>query len=227
MSLEKQYKLLGLLTVLNITFQLVSDVTAGKIISLFSYPVSVGVLFFPFVYIISDVMTEVYGYAQARRVLWLTLLSSVLAGLMYQLVVYIAPADIFNSNEAYQVVFGIVPRVLIGGWIAVFAGDFVNNYILAKMKVWSEGKNLWLRVVLSTVGGQFVNTILFYGIALSGILPTNVLIVSILSAWLLKVGVEIIFTPITTLVINKVKDIEGEDYYDRDTDFNPLSVKVE
>jgi uncharacterized integral membrane protein (TIGR00697 family) len=222
----KQYKLLTLLTVLNIVFQLVSDVTAGKIVQLFIFPVSVTVLYFPIVYIISDVMTEVYGYAQARRVLWLTLISSVIAGAIYQLVVYLPPAAGFDANDAYARVFGVVPRILLGGWIAVFVGDILNNYTLAKMKVWTKGKYLWMRTIGSTIVGQGANTVLFYLIALYAILPNNILVTSILSAWLLKVGVETILTPVTYYVVNKIKKIEGEDYYDRDTDFNPLTLKV-
>ncbi len=224
--MNKTYKLLTLLTVLNVMFQLVSDVTAGKIIQLFIFPVSATVLFFPFVYIISDIMTEVYGYARARRVLWLTLIASVVAGIIYQVVAYLPPASIFGANEAYSIVFGIVPRVLLGGWIAVFAGDILNNYVLAKMKIWTRGKYLWTRTIGSTIIGQGANTILFYLIALSGILPANILIISILSAWFLKVAVEVIFTPVTYYVIRKVKQVEGEDYYDTDTDFNPLSFET-
>lgn len=222
----KHYKLLGLLTALNIAFQLVSDVTAGKIIQFLIFPVSVTVLYFPIVYIISDVMTEVYGYARARLVTWLTLLSSVIAGVIYLIVAYLPSPEFFTTSEAYQIVFGIVPRVLIGGWIAVFAGDILNNYILAKMKVWMNGKYLWMRTIGSTIFGQGANTVLFYLIALSGILPANVLVVSIFSAWLLKMAVEVILTPVTYYVIRKVKQIEGEDYYDTNTDFNPLSFKV-
>ena len=222
----KHYKLLGLLTALNITFQLVSDVTAGKIIELFIFSVSVTVLYFPFVYIISDVMTEVYGYARARLVTWLTLISSVIAGLIYLAVAYLPSPEFFGASEAYATVFGIVPRVLIGGWIAVFAGDILNNYVLAKMKVWTKGRHLWTRTIGSTIFGQGANTVLFYVIALSGILPTNVLVASILSAWLLKIAVEAIFTPATYYVVRKVKQIESEDHYDTDTDFNPLSFKV-
>lgn len=222
----KHYKLLVLLTALNITFQLVSDVTAGKIIQFFIFPISVTVLYFPFVYIISDVMTEVYGYARARLVTWLTLISSVVAGVIYLIVANLPSPEFFGASEAYATVFGIVPRILIGGWIAVFAGDILNNYVLAKMKVWMKGKHLWTRTIGSTIFGQGANTILFYVIALSGILPTNVLIISILSAWFLKVAIEVVFTPITYYVVRKVKQIEGEDHYDTDTDFNPFSFKV-
>lgn len=222
----KHYKLLGLLTALNITFQLISDVTAGKLVQLWIFPVSVTVLYFPIVYIISDVMTEVYGYARARRVLWMTMLASVIAGLIYQLVVYLPPAVGFDANEAYARVFGVIPRVLAGGWIAVFVGDMLNNYVLAKMKVQMKGRYLWVRTIGSTILGQLANTVLFYLIALYAIIPNNILVTSILSAWLLKVAVEVVFTPLTYYVIRKVKEIEKEDYYDKKTDFNPLSVQV-
>ncbi|MCA9324933.1 queuosine precursor transporter [Candidatus Saccharibacteria bacterium] len=223
--LMKNYKLLSALLGLNITFQLISDVTAGKIIEVASYPVSVTVLYFPVVYIISDVITEVYGYAAARRVLWLTLFASVTAGLVYQAVAYLPPADIFGANEAYRTVFLTVPRVLLGGWVAVFCGDLVNNYLMAKMKIWCNGRDLWLRTITSTIGGQFVNTTLFYLIALSGILPATVLFSSVMSAWAIKVLVEVVMTPVTYVVIQTIKRIEQEDYYDRETNFNPLSVR--
>ena len=224
--MEKHYRLLTLFLVLNITFQLISDATAGKIIDLLGYPVSITVLYFPIVYIISDIVTEVYGYAQARKILWLTLLSSVTAGVFYQLAVAIPSASFFESGPAYETVFGIVPRVLIGGWLAVFVGDIINNYILAKLKIKTGGKYLWFRTVSSTVFGQFGNTTIFYVVALGGVLPTNVLIVSILAGWIFKVAVEVILTPVTYAVVKKVKKIEGEDYYDRDTDFNPLKFGV-
>ncbi|MBT3230817.1 queuosine precursor transporter [Candidatus Uhrbacteria bacterium] len=224
--MQKQFKLLGLFTALNIAFQLISDVTAGKIIDVFSYPVSATILYFPIVYIISDIVTEVYGYAKARRVLLITMLCSILAGLIYQLVVYLPPSVVFDANEAYQSVFGIVPRVLLGGWIAVFVGDILNNYTLAKMKVWTKGKFLWMRTISSTIVGQLGNTALFYVIALYAILPNNVLLTSIVAAWLLKVAVEVVLTPVTYIVVKWVKKVENEDHYDTDTDFNPISLQV-
>lgn len=221
---SREYKLFGIFLALNIAFQLISDVTAGKIIQLWMFPVSITILYFPIVYIISDVVTEVYGYARARYITWMTLICSIIAGLIYLAVAYFPSPEFFGASEAYQTVFGIVPRILIGGWIAVFAGDMLNNYILAKMKIWTKGKHLWTRTIGSTIFGQGINTILFYVIALSGVLPTNVLIFSIFSAWILKLAVEVIFTPITYYVVNKVKTIEGEDYYDKDTDFNPIII---
>ncbi|MEK7584444.1 MAG: queuosine precursor transporter [Patescibacteria group bacterium] len=221
----KQYKFLGLITALYITMQLVSDITAGKIIQFFIFPVSVTVLYFPITYIISDVLTEVYGYAKARSVVWMVLFSSILAGLVYQLVIALPPAAGFPSNDAYATVLGSVPRILLGGWIAVWVGGILNDYVLAKMKVLTKGKYLWIRTVGSTVVGELANTILFYTIALYAVLPSNLLVNSILSGWLIKVAVEIIFTPLTYAVVGKLKKLESEDFYDKDTDFNPFVLK--
>lgn len=220
----KQYKFLGWITVFYVTMQLVCDVTAGKIVQLFVFPVSVTVLYFPITFIFADVLTEVYGYAVARKTLWTVMSCSITAGLIYQLVVFLPPAPGFVGNEAYTRVLGQVPRILLGAWIAVFAGEILNDFVLAKMKIWTDGKHLWSRLVGSTVVGQFVNTILFYTIALGGILPTALLIESILSGWLLKVVVEIVMIPATYVIVNKLKAIEQVDFFDRDTNFNPFSA---
>lgn len=221
----KSYKYLGLITTLYIAFQLISDVTAGKIVALGIFTVSATVLYFPITYIFSDILTEVYGYAKARSVVWQALLASVVAGIIYQLVVWLPPATGFGANDAYTQVLGSVPRILLGGWIAVWVGGILNDYVMAKMKVWSNGKHLWLRTVTSTIVGEGANTILFYTIALYSVLPNSLLLTSILSGWFLKVLVEIIFTPVTYWVVAKLKKAEDEDYYDKNTDFNPLIVK--
>lgn len=139
-SAERTYKFYWFIVCLYVAMQLISDVTAGKIISLGGFPVSVTVLYFPVTYIFADVLTEVYGYSRARRALWIVLACSVLAGLVYQLVVYLPPAEGFDANDAYTRVLGSVPRILLGGWIAVFAGEICNDFVLAKMKVWTKGK---------------------------------------------------------------------------------------
>jgi uncharacterized integral membrane protein (TIGR00697 family) len=221
----KQYKYLGIITVLYVAFQLISDVTAGKIVQLGIFTVSATVLYFPITYIFADVLTEVYGYAKARSVVWQVLAASVLAGLIYQLVVWLPPAMGFDAGDAYARVLGSVPRILIGGWIAVWVGGILNDYVLAKMKIWTNGKYLWTRTIGSTIVGEGANTVLFYTIALYSIIPNEILFASILSGWFLKVVVEIVFTPVTYVVVAKLKREEGEDYYDRDTNFNPLVLK--
>ncbi len=223
--MNRQYKYLGIITALYITFQLVSDITAGKIVQLGIFTVSATVLYFPITYIFADVLTEVYGYAQARKVVWMVLVSSVIAGIIYQIVVYLPPAVGFDANNAYARVLGSVPRILLGGWIAVFAGGILNDYIIAKMKILTNGKHLWMRTIGSTIVGEFANTALFYIIALYAVIPNGLLISSILSGWCLKVAVEVIFTPATYFVVGKLKRIENEDYYDKDTNFNPFTLK--
>jgi len=220
----KNYKYLGLITTLYIAFQLISDVTAGKIVQLGIFTVSATVLYFPITYIFSDILTEVYGYAKARSVVWQALLASVIAGIIYQLVVWLPPAVGFEANEAFNRVLGSVPRILIGGWIAVWAGGILNDYVMAKMKVWFKGKHLWLRTISSTIVGEGANTVLFYTIALYSVLPNSLLVTSILSGWFLKVAVEVVFTPVTYWVVAKLKKAENEDYYDTNTNFNPLIV---
>lgn len=222
--MDKHYKYLGIITVLYITFQLVSDVTAGKIVQLGIFTVSATVLYFPFTYILADVLTEVYGYAKARKVVWMTLFSSVIAGIIYTIVVMLPPAVGFESNEAYSTVLGQVPRILIGGWIAVWLGGVSNNYVLAKMKIWTRGRHLWSRTIGSTVVGEGVNTVSFYVLALYSVIPNGLLVSSILSAWLLKVGVETVMTPVTYKAVSVLKKVEGEDHFDKNTNFNPLII---
>ncbi len=221
----KSYKYLGLITTLYIAFQLISDVTAGKIIQLGIFTVSATVLYFPVTYIFSDILTEVYGYAKARSVVWQALLASIIAGVIYQVVIWLPPAIGFSNNEAFTQVLGSVPRILIGGWIAVWVGGILNDYVLAKMKVKTKGRHLWLRTITSTIVGEGANTFLFYTIALYSILPSNLLFTSIISGWFLKTTVEIIFTPVTYYIVTKLKKAEDEDYYDSDTNFNPFIIK--
>lgn len=220
----KNYKYLPWIVVLYVTMQLVSDVTAGKIIQLGGLVVSVTVLYFPITYIFGDVLTEVYGYAQARRVLWMVFFASVLAGIVYQLAVFLPPAMGFDAQPAYARVLGSVPRILVGGWLAVWLGGIVNNYIMAKMKVRMNGKQLWMRTIASTIAGEFVNTSVFYVVALYAVIPNNLLISSVLAGWWIKVAVEVLCTPLTYAVVGFLKKAEHEDVYDRDTDFNPLIV---
>jgi uncharacterized integral membrane protein (TIGR00697 family) len=218
------FRLFWPLVLAYVTFQLVSDVTAGKVIAVGPAVVSVTVIYFPITYLISDILTEVYGYERARRALWLVLASSIAAGLVYQLVVALPPGPGFDGNDAYTRVFGQVPRILAAGWVAVFVGDIANNYVLSRLKVITQGKWLWLRTISSTVVGQGLNTVIFYIGALWGVLPFDILVSAILWGWWLKVAVEVILTPLTYAAISYVKRREGLDVYDTHADYNPLKV---
>ncbi|NND65713.1 MAG: queuosine precursor transporter [Gammaproteobacteria bacterium] len=217
---------LAVVLVLHITFLLISDATAAKIVMVLGYPVSISVLYFPITYILADIITEVYGYKIARQILWMSIICSAVAGTVYQLAAYYPPAFPFEGGgDPYNTVFAVVLRVMVAGWIAVFAGDISNNYVLAKLKVATKGAHFWLRAIASTFVGQFVNTVIFYIIALYGILPNKILLVAIISGWLMKVGVEVILLPVTYKVVAYLKRVEGVDTYDFDTDFNPFLFK--
>lgn len=219
-----QLKLFWPIVLLYVTFQLISDVTAGKVISLGPAVVSATVLYFPITYLISDILTEVYGYERARRALWLVMISSITAGLVYQLVVVLPPGPGFDGNEAYARVFGQVPRILVAGWIAVFVGDIANNYVMSRLKVITHGRWLWFRTISSTIVGQGLNTALFYVGALWGVLPTDILLSAILWGWWIKVAVEVVLTPLTYAAVAYVKRKEGVDVYDENADYNPLKI---
>ena len=224
--ISKQYKYLGIITALYITFQLVSTVTAGKIVQVWIFSTSIAVLYFPVTFIISDILTEVYGYARARRILWTILLTSIVAGIIFAIAAAFPPASGFDANDAYVRVLGQIPRILVASWLALFFGGISNDYVLAKMKVLTKGKHLWARTIGSTLVGQAVDSIIFFTVALYGVIPTNLLLMSMFTAWFLKVMIEAILTPVTYKVVNSLKKAEGEDHYDIDTNFNPFSFKV-
>lgn len=218
----KTTKYLGIITCLFLTFELVSNVTAGKLIDIVSQPVSVTVLYFPVTYIFSDIITEVYGYAKARAVLWIVLGCAALASMVYSLVVYLPPSQFFQNDDAYSIVLGQVPQVVLGAWLAIFAGDIANNFVLARMKVLTKGKYLWSRIIASTIAGQLVNTGVFYLIALTGVMPMDKMFMAIMFGWGIKTGVEILLSPLTLWITNRLKKAEGIDVYDTETDFSPF-----
>ncbi len=223
----RTYKYLELITILNIVCMVVDYVIAGKIIQVSVFTLSAAsFLLFPIVFLFGDVITEVYGYKQARRVTWLLVFSTAFAALIFQLVTMLPPAPGFKVDNAYNVVLGQVPRTVIGGWIALLAGQLVNDFVMAKMKLLTKGKFLWMRTIGSTIVGQGVNTTFFYLIALYNLIPSNLLVQSILSGWFLKVLIETLMTPVTYYVVNKLKRVEKEDYFDKNTNFNPLIIDL-
>lgn len=187
-----------------------------------------GNLFFPVSYIFGDVLTEVYGYARARRAIWAGFAAMVFATVMAAVVVHTPPdpAEPFNATlqPAIELVFGNTWRIAIGSILAFWVGDFVNSYVLARMKVMTGGRMLWARTIGSTVAGQFVDSALFYPIAFGGIWVTDTLVKIILFNWVFKVTLEAVFTPMTYAVVRGLKKAEREDYYDVNTNFTPFSL---
>jgi uncharacterized integral membrane protein (TIGR00697 family) len=180
-----------------------------------------GVLFFPISYLFGDILTEVYGYARDRRVVWSGFGALVFAALMATVIVHLPPRD---KTSAVEAIFGNTPRIIAASIIAFWCGSFVNSYVLAKMKLWTRGRWLWTRTVGSTICGELVDSALFYTIAFTGVWSADKLLAIMLTQYVLKSGWEILATPLTYKIVGFLKRAEHEDYYDRNTRFTPFSL---
>ena len=187
-----------------------------------------GVLFFPVSYVFGDVLTEVYGYARARRVIWAGFAGLGFASFMAAVVIALPPAPFWAHQGAYELVFGSTWRIVAASMTAYFCGEFVNSFVLAKMKLLTNGKWLWTRTIGSTIAGEAVDSALFYPLAFygSGIIPDEKLPLIMFAQFVGKVGVEVVLTPVTYKIVGFLKRAEHEDYYDRRTDFNPFTLKA-
>jgi queuosine precursor transporter len=199
-------------------------------VSVFGLPVVFGAgnVFFPISYIFGDVLTEVYGYARSRRVIWAGFGGLVFSALMGQVVLHLPPNpdEPFNAlmQPALETVFGNGPRIVAASMLAFWAGDFANSFVLAKMKIWTEGKYLFTRTIGSTVVGQAVDSLIFYPVAFLGIWTSGTVMRVIAFNWAFKVMVEVVLTPVTYAIVGALKRAEGEDWYDRETNFTPFSL---
>jgi len=234
----KYYDLLmtGFVTVL-LCSNLIGPAKVGYITFPFSIPLlgenlsfGAGNLFFPLGYIFGDVLTEVYGYARARKVIWAGFAAMLFATGMAWVIVHLPPSpnEPFNTivQPAIETIFGNTWRIVCASIIAFWAGDFVNSYVMAKMKILTQGRWLWTRTIGSTVLGQGVDSMLFYPLAFMGIWTFDTLLGVVVFNWIFKITVEIVMTPVTYVVVNKLKRAENEDYLDVATDFTPFSLKV-
>jgi len=215
-----------------VTILLLSNVIgAGKVATvdlpgIGAWPFGAGILFFPISYVIGDVLTEVYGYARARRCIWAGTAALLFMALMSWVVVALPPAATWTGQAAYEAVFGQVPRIVLASIAAFWAGEFVNSLVLAKMKLATQGRHLWTRTIGSTIAGQAVDSLIFYPLAFWGVWDADTLLVVLLTQWALKVGWEAALTPVTYAVVGILKRREGIDVYDRGTDFTPFRARV-
>jgi queuosine precursor transporter len=206
---------------------------AAKLVQLFEFNIGswnvglfgAGILFFPLSYVLGDVLTEVYGYARARRVVWAGFAAVSFMAFMAWAVVQMPPAPGWEGQAAYEQVFGLTPRIVIASIFAFWAGELSNAFVMARMKVWSAGKHLWQRTIGSTIVGQGVDSILFYPIAFLGVWTTSQVLTVLVTNYLLKVLWEAILTPVTYKVVAFLKRAEGVDVYDKETNFTPFSVR--
>ena len=190
------------------------------------WPFGAGILFFPLSYVIGDVLTEVYGYARARRCIWAGFFAVLFMAGMSWVVVALPPASDWPGQAAYEAVFGQVPRIVLASVVAFWIGEFANSYVLARMKVWTQGRHLWTRTIGSTVVGQGIDSLIFYPLAFLGVWTTEQVVTVMLTNWGLKVLWEVVLTPVTYAVVGFLKRREGVDVFDEGTDFTPFRTRV-
>ena len=224
MSPPKTYKLITVITVFFIAVLMISNIVSTKILDFGYFTFDGGTLLFPLSYIFGDVLTEVYGYKQSRKIIRMWFGALVLMAITIMIVGWLPAAKGRTFQQDYQNILWLTPRIVLASLIAFLAGEFSNSYILAKIKIWMKGKRLRVRTIWSTIVGEFFDTAIFITIAFYGVLSNELLITIMISNYIFKVGVEVLFTPITYWVIHKLKKVEQEDYYDYKTDFNPFKV---
>lgn len=220
-----KYKFLDLITASFAVVLILSNITSTKILSLGWFSFDGGTILFPLAYIFGDILTEVYGYARARRVIWIGFVMNLLMVIIFWIVQKLPPALDWGNQAAFEAILGVVPRIVLGSLCAYLLGEFMNSYVLAKLKIKTRGKFLWLRTIGSTIVGQFFDTTIFLLIAFAGVLPWNLLWIVWISNYIFKIGVEIILLPITYQVVGWLKKKEEVDYYDTETNFNPLNIQ--
>jgi hypothetical protein len=221
----KPYRYLDLITALFVTVLIVSNIASTKLIAFAGLPLDGGTLLFPLSYIFGDILTEVYGYKRSRRVIWIGFLCLTLMAFTFAIVDIIPPDPAFDAQAAFSRILGQTPRIVIASLLAYCAGEFVNSYVLAKIKIRMSGQRLWVRTIGSTLVGELVDTAIFLPVAFFGIFPNDILIGLFIANYVFKVGTEVLFTPITYQIVAFLKRTESEDYYDRDTDFNPFATR--
>lgn len=224
---HRRYKYYDLVMAAFVTVLLCSNlIGVGKVCQIAGFTVGAGVFFFPISYVFGDILTEVYGYARSRRVIWAGFAALAFASLMSWAVIALPPAPDWPHQAAYALVYGQTPRIVAASLLAFWAGDFVNSYALAKLKLKTEGRFLWLRTIGSTIVGQGVDSLIFYPLAFWGEWPGSLVLAVLVSNFFIKVGVEALMTPVTYWIVNFLKRAEQEDYYDRGTDFNPFTLQA-
>lgn len=221
-----KFKYIDIITAAFATVLILSNIGSSKIVSLgWGISFDGGTILFPLAYIFGDLLTEVYGYARARKVIWIGFAMNILMVAVFWAVGKLPAAPEWGLQGAYDSILGVVPRIVLASLVAYLIGEFMNSYVLAKLKVKTGGRFFWLRAIGSTAIGQFFDTTIFLLIAFAGVLPWPLIGVIWLTNYIFKIGIEVILLPVTYRVVKFFKRKEEVDYYDRDTNFNPLKVE--
>ncbi len=221
----KQYKYLTSINIAFVVVLLISNIISTKIVDLKLFVFDAGTLLFPFSYIFADILTEVYGYKNARKVIWSGFFSIAFMALIIILVTKLPWASDWPYQKDFENILWLTPRIVIASLIAYFFWEFSNSYIMAKLKIFFKWKKLWIRTIGSTIVWEFFDTLIFILIAFYWIFDNNLLIAIIISNYVFKLWIEILFTPLTYKIVNFLKKSENEDFYDYKTIFNPLTFK--
>ncbi len=219
---QRQYKHIDSITAFFVAVLLISNIASTKIVALSFLTFDGGTLLFPLSYIFGDVLTEVYGFKRARKAIWLGFISALLMAFVFFAVGLLPAAEGWVHQSAYNAILGSTPRIVAASLMAYFAGSYTNSLILAKLKILTKGKRLWIRTIGSTVAGELADTLIFALTAFAGSLPGKTLLALIVSNYVFKVGVEVVFTPVTYRTVKWLKKAENEDYYDYGTKFSPF-----
>lgn len=203
---------------------MISNTVAVKLVQIGPFVVAGAIFIFPISYIFGDILTEVYGYRATRKIIWSGFAAIIFMSFCYWFVQKLPFPLFWQNQEAYEMILGTVPRIVLGSIVAYFAGEFSNSFVLSRMKIWMQGKRLWMRTIGSTIVGEGVDSVIFAVIAFAGTIPMSGLITLILSGYLLKVIYEVVATPITYLIVNKLKRAEGIDVYDKGISYNPFHL---
>jgi uncharacterized integral membrane protein (TIGR00697 family) len=218
----ERYKYLDLITGLFVAVLLISNIASSKIIEIWKFTFDGGTILFPLSYIFGDILTEVYGFRRSRRVIWIGFFCAALMSLTLGLVGLIKPAAGWEYQEAYMRILGQTPRIVTASLIAYFAGEFSNSFVLAKMKILTKGRWLFTRTIGSTIVGEGIDTVIFVVIAFLGVYPNNLVLLIIISNYIFKVSLEVVFTPLTYKIVGFLKRVERVDWFDYGTNFNPF-----
>ncbi len=222
---RQNYRYLNLITAAFVTGLITANIIGVKLVQVAGIVVPAAILIFPLSYLFGDVLTEVYGYARAREVIWIGFACNALAVAAIWLGGILPPAGFWTQQPAYQAILGYAPRLLAASFSAYLAGEFVNSFVLARLKVLTRGRWLWTRTISSTLIGQGIDSLIFITLAFAGTIPQAAISQLILAQWLLKTIYEVLATPFTYAVVGYLKRREQVDYYDYDTDFSPFALR--
>lgn len=221
---EKHSTLFVFVVAVFVTCLIAANTIAVKLIDLFGFVMPAGTIVFPLSYIFGDVLTEVYGYRQARRVIWLGFVCNLLFVVAVWIGQQIPPVPFWDGQSAYERILGYTPRLLVASFAAYLVGEFANSFVLAKLKILTRGRWLWSRTISSTLVGEGLDSVVFITFAFFGALPSAVLLSTIVTQWFAKSAYEVLATPFTYVVVNFLKRREQLDTFDHKTNFNPLLV---